>query len=106
MIITPKHSKHVPNKSFPLRIILEKYPSGNTRINLTQKGLRSMTATSDLGFPIPKNLVLIKNYSENEGILKDLQEAKVIGEVIEEIPSGFIKLQLCELLIKEENLDT
>jgi hypothetical protein len=101
MQITHRYSRCIPVGSTS-QVVLNKYQSGNTRIDLYKNGLPNGTATADLGFPIPEDHVLIKNYSENTGLLKDLQEAKLIGEVIDEIPSGFIKLQLCKLLPRED----
>ena len=46
-------------------------------------------------------LILIKDYSENEGILKALEKAKVVKDLGIRIASGFVTIPVCELLIKE-----
>lgn len=33
--------------------------------------------------------VFIKDWEENEGILKGLQEAGIVGDVVREVPAGF-----------------
>ena len=42
--------------------------------------------------------VLIKDYSENEGVLGDLINAKVISSSIEQIPTGHVYVHKCKLL--------
>jgi hypothetical protein len=41
----------------------------------------------------------IKNWSENEGILKCLQDEGVIGPVLFEVSTGFVKAQAVKVLI-------
>lgn len=43
--------------------------------------------------------VLIKNYSENEGVLAFLQENGIVGPVLEDISTGHVTVQRCKLLI-------
>lgn len=43
---------------------------------------------------------VVKDYSENEGILECLIENKIV-EKIRKISSGFVMLDVCKLLIKE-----
>lgn len=42
--------------------------------------------------------VLIKNYSENEGVLEDLVDMGIISSPTNLVPSGFINLHVCKLL--------
>lgn len=44
--------------------------------------------------------VIIKNYSENNDIYKALLNAGVISEFIDVIPTGFVEVLKCKLLIK------
>ena len=46
---------------------------------------------------IYENEVLIKNYSENEGILEELQRLNVIGKTEGIVNSGFVQLPVCVL---------
>jgi len=43
--------------------------------------------------------ILIKSYVENEGMLEQLIEQKIVSEPILEIPSGFVRIYLCKCLI-------
>jgi hypothetical protein len=51
--------------------------------------------------PIPKNHICIKNWSENEGILKELVRHKIVKAPIYAIPSKYISVFICELLLEE-----
>lgn len=74
----------------------------------------AMWANDDDGLPIVKltvnapyielgeSEVIIKNYSENEGVLEDLIEMKVV-EPIKEIIVGFETCKVCKVLIPIKN---
>lgn len=51
---------------------------------------------------LPDSEVLIKTWSENEGVEKVLQEAGIIGKKLREIPSGYVRVGVYELLRKPE----
>ena len=56
------------------------------------------TATVNLPeYPVPDNHVLIKDWSENEGMYKLLLEAGVIKPMITLVPTGYVHAYLCEL---------
>jgi hypothetical protein len=42
--------------------------------------------------------VIIKNYSENEGVLESLIKAKIISNPLRTIQTGFITAPICKLL--------
>ena len=46
----------------------------------------------------PSGHVLIKNWSENEGVLESLVAAGIL-QVVADVPSGFVNAQLCKLLV-------
>lgn len=50
-------------------------------------------------YKLPKGCVLIKDWSENEGMHAALVEAGVVGPQIALIPTGFVDAILCKLLI-------
>ena len=50
---------------------------------------------------IPEGYVVIRNTEENEGILDVLQAAGIVGPVEKHIPSGFITMYQCKLLITQ-----
>lgn len=60
-------------------------------------------ATSNLPtFPLKPYEVLIKNYSENEGILQALIDGGILKDTGITISTGFVKLNLCNLLVEPE----
>ncbi len=84
--------------------ILQKKTYSNNRIALqlidAEDG--SPIATATVNFPdeqLNDDEVLIKDYSENEGMYKALVDAKIISEVIEYIQRGFVTLPKCKILI-------
>jgi len=88
-------------------VVLEygEYGNGRVAIQLASvDGEPLCVATVNLpNADVPDGHVLIKNYSENEGILDALVKAGVIGEPIAEIPTGFVMVQVCPLLKYSEN---
>jgi hypothetical protein len=44
--------------------------------------------------------VLIKSYSENEGMLESLISAGIISEPLGEVKTGFVTVARCKLLVK------
>jgi hypothetical protein len=48
---------------------------------------------------LPKDVVVIKDYSENEGMLDFLIQNKIVEEPMEYIPLGFILAPICKLLV-------
>jgi hypothetical protein len=46
--------------------------------------------------------IAIKNYSENSGIDKVLQEAGVIGKHLFSVSSGYVEVPVYELLIQND----
>lgn len=50
---------------------------------------------------VEKDQLIIKDWSENEGILKWLQEHNIVGPRLRSIPTGHVEADLCELLITE-----
>lgn len=50
------------------------------------------------------NQVIIKNYSENEGMLDALIDAKIISSPVGMVNTGFVQCAVCDLLIDVEEL--
>lgn len=59
------------------------------------------TVTINTMDKLPKNMVAIKSYSENEGILEALVASKVISEPVHYITSGFVKIPICRIISAE-----
>lgn len=60
------------------------------------------TASVNLPFELNPNLIAIKNWSENEGIEEELQDAGIIGQKVGEVPQGYVDIPIYELLIKPD----
>lgn len=54
------------------------------------------------GYKLQENQILVKNYSENEGILECLIEQEIIKNTGIVVPTGFVQLHVCDLLIDPE----
>ena len=52
-----------------------------------------------VNLPCPKDYAWIKDYSENEGFLKQLVEQKVVSEPVQIQPTGYVQVYLCKVLI-------
>ena len=66
---------------------------------------RIATATVNLsgyGVNLKGDLIPIKNYSENEGMLQTLLDAGVIGDPIRTVHTGHTEIPIVKLLKKEE----
>lgn len=81
-------------------VVLSRYLSShNLSIRLVSAdGFPFATASVNSRLPLDRDEVLIKSYSENEGMLEALLIAKII-EVVETIPTGETKLHLCRVLV-------
>lgn len=50
--------------------------------------------------PLDKDEVIIKDYSENEGMYKTLHDAEIISAPVRLVKTGFVECPVCKLLIK------
>ena len=78
-----------------------KYRNGQTAIRLysVEDGLPYCTATVAVeGANIAHDEVVIKNYSENSGILESMIAAGIIAKPHSEIKINFVTAQVCKLL--------
>lgn len=63
-------------------------------------GSRVAMATANIpDEPIAENEVIIKDYSENEGMLDVLVKNNIVSEPKRWVGSGFVQLAVCDLLI-------
>lgn len=67
-------------KNKKLFVQFEEYTNGNVCIDIVDRfGECYLTATTNLGFKVDSNDVIIKNYSENEGIKDCLIQHNIIS---------------------------
>ena len=56
------------------------------------------TATVNIeGVELPANEVMIKDYSENKGMLRALQDSNVVGRIVDVIQSGYVDIPVVTL---------
>jgi len=89
-------------KGYTLSVEMTRYAGNDRRaIQLidTEDGDLYCTATVNMpDIDLSENEVAIKNWSENEGILECLQANGVIGPVKRRMPSGFVYVDIVDLL--------
>lgn len=85
-----------------LTVVIGKYqkPTNIAIVLYDAHGLPYMRASSNPEYTLEKGEVAIKDWSENRGILEALIEARIVEDTGATIPSGFVDLILCRLLIK------
>jgi len=78
--------------------VIGQYANGQTSIQLNDNnGMAYVTASVAHDVNIDDDCVIIKNYSENEGILQALIEAGIIEKPFCEIPVNFVTLYVAKL---------
>ena len=90
-------------KEWPCEIYMKRYVDGNPCLQLTHatESYPVATATTNIaGFKVPDGYILIKDWSENEGMLECLTKAGVIEPTGEKVSTGFVQAHVAKLLIK------
>lgn len=87
------------------KLIIERYTyKNNNRVCLQlidEQGYFYMTATTNIpDAELNDDEVLIKNYSENEGILEALEQSNIVKK-IGPVKTGFVSVMKCKLLNSE-----
>ena len=93
---------NVKFKEYDCNLVFTTYNHlGNTAIMLvdSKSGEPVATATLNPEMVLPKNQVVIKDYSENYGMFQTLFEHGIISGPYHWYESGFIKAPVCELLV-------
>lgn len=52
--------------------------------------------TTNLTPPVPDGYIAIKNYSENENMLSEMQRIGLVTNVINHVESGYVSVPVCE----------
>lgn len=77
------------------------YPNGRKAIELVNAKNGEAVLVATINVPeveINGDEVIIKNYTENEGVLDALIKSKVISNPIRTIQTGYITAPICKLL--------
>lgn len=88
-------------KSWNCYVVFTRYRD-NDRIAILLKDTSDSepvaTATINLpDVPLENDEVIIKDYSENEGMVECLAEAGIITSVVDWVKTGFVKAPICRL---------
>lgn len=86
---------------YDVQIEFLKYSNGRTAIELSdaETGEPVLTATVNIpGVDLTSREVIIKNYSENEGVLGFLMDNNIVGPVKREVSTGFVSCPIVDLL--------
>lgn len=80
-------------------IVKGKYSNGNTALSvIDDDGLPIAKLTTNIeDINLKDGEVIIKNYSENEGVLQDLIDMGIVNEPHLIIPSRFVEFNICKL---------
>jgi hypothetical protein len=87
-------------RSTVVRIHLDKYANGRTRINLVDDSDNEPYATATTNLPevlLLDNEVFIKDYSENQGMLDFLVNNNIVFPTDKWATTGFVEVQVCTL---------
>ena len=85
---------------YACEVQLNHYTNGNKAISLvdTRDGSPVATATVNLeGVELSANEVMIKDYSENKGMLRALRDSKVVENIVDVIQSGYVDIPVVTL---------
>lgn len=91
---------HVRFKQWDCLVRKRQYDNGRSALQLidAEDGSPIATATVNLpDEPLGQNLVFIKDYSENEGMLDALVAAGVVQPTGQTVRSGYVEVMVCEL---------
>src|SRR4051812_12345873 len=88
------------HKVYDVWIELGKYANGRTAITLHDDEGQVACATVNLPeYDLQLGEVIIKSYSENEGMFEFLTRNNIVGATGREIQTGYVKVHVCKLLI-------
>lgn len=92
-------TKYIPKQDAVVRF--KRYGDGSLALVIESlTGERLCVATTAVeGAYVPPGLVLIKDYSENEGVLEALVKAGIVEEPTDAVASGFAMIPVCKLLV-------
>lgn len=91
-------------RGMSLSIHIKEYANGRTAICLfTENGEPYMVATVNMPeIKLDDDEVIIKNYSENTGILDALISSGIISAPVHFVDTGFVFSPICKLIINKD----
>jgi hypothetical protein len=101
----PENRKQIEvnHAGYPCIVQFSRYPAGGAiAICLVHRDDYDPVAVATVNMPevsIGENQVIIKTWSENEGILETLEQAGVLRSTDRGIQAGFAVAEVCDLLV-------
>ena len=95
------YSLKTPHSNYNVTINRKRYGNGRHVLELidVEDGFPVMVATVNIpAASLEESEVIIKNYSENEGVLEFLQENEIVGPVKREVQTGWVTCPIVDLL--------
>lgn len=92
--------KDVKFAGYECTVQLGNYNNNRSSLTLIDKATGDEVAVASVHIPevrVASDEVLIKDYSENEGMLNALRDAGVVTHTIREVESGFINIPLVKM---------
>lgn len=89
-----------PYSEYDVILSWGKYGNGRRALEIidSEDGCPVMVATVNIPeVPLAENEVIIKNYSENEGVLEFLQENGIVGPVKRQVGTGFVSCPVVDV---------
>lgn len=83
------------------KVAIMKYDNDRIAIQLLDAEDNSPIATASINLPevkLEKDEVIIKDYSENEGILQVLLDAGILEKTGKSVNVGFVNVKICKLI--------
>lgn len=97
------HPELIRFKNWECDLIISKYAyTGRTALELRDHNTHEQITKATVNIidcPLEPDEVIIKNYSENEGMLTTLQAHNIVGPVLRMTSTGFVECPICKLLI-------
>jgi len=95
------YNLRTPHANYWVTIRFKRYSNNRHVLELmdVDDGCPVMVATVNLpAVSLGESEVIIKNYSENEGVLEFLQENEIVGPVKREVQTGWVTCPIVDLL--------
>ena len=84
------------------RVELRRYRNGHRSIHLVDKETDEPIACATLNipwYPLDEDAVIIKDYSENQGMMDALREAGIIEPMGIQVSAGYAEAEVCRLCL-------
>ena len=97
-----KKGHKVTFSSWDCYLVKEKYTNGRTALILNEEDTHEEVLIATVNIPgvnLASDEVIIKDYSENEGVLKVLVDAGIVSAPIDHVENGFVTCPICKLLV-------